>query len=206
MIKRLAAAALLLVGSASVASATVIDFEGLADSTAITNQYLGVVFTNTVVLTAGISLNEFEFPPHSGVNVAFDAGGPITLQFAPAVTDFSAYFTYTTQLNLSAIDTLSNTLTAASLFSTNFVSSGHPPNELISFADPAGIKSITITGDPGGSSFVMDDLSFTPLAQLTTPEPSGLAGLGAVLLLAVSVQAAALRRRAALRRKAEASV
>jgi hypothetical protein len=59
--------AALLVGLTIVgeARATTIDFEGFPDSTIVTTQYPGLTFSNTIILTSGISLNEFEFPPHS---------------------------------------------------------------------------------------------------------------------------------------------
>ena len=63
------------------ASTTTIDFEGLADSTFLSTQYSGVVFSNAQILTAGVSLNELKIPPHSGVNVAADDSGPMSLFF-----------------------------------------------------------------------------------------------------------------------------
>jgi hypothetical protein len=50
------------------------------DSEILTSQYsaLGVNLTNAIALTLGVSLNKFEFPPHSGLNVISDNGGPIT--------------------------------------------------------------------------------------------------------------------------------
>src|ERR1700722_13497991 len=80
--------------AASPAKATLIDFEGLPDSTVVTNQYAGLLFSNAVILTAGFSLNEFEFPPHSGVNVLSDNGGPISITFDGPVLSFSGFFTY----------------------------------------------------------------------------------------------------------------
>ena len=47
-------------------NATTIDFEGLADSDTVTTRFPGLTFTNATVLTAEISLNEFEFPPQLG--------------------------------------------------------------------------------------------------------------------------------------------
>jgi hypothetical protein len=44
----------------------VLNFEGLPDGTVVTTQFAGMVFSNATVATGGISLNEFEFPPHSG--------------------------------------------------------------------------------------------------------------------------------------------
>ena len=42
-----------------------------------------------------------------------------------------------------------------------------------------GIVNVTITGDPFGSSFVMDDLSYTT----SVPEPSSIRLLATVLLI-----------------------
>src|SRR5438445_3289421 len=50
-------------------SITLTDFEGLVDGTSVGSLIPGLVFTNATVLTAGISLNDFDFPPHSGKNV-----------------------------------------------------------------------------------------------------------------------------------------
>src|ERR1019366_8377021 len=85
-----------------VAGPITIDFEGLPDSTILTNQYPGVTFSNAVILTAGISLNEFEFPPFSGSNVASDNGGPLSIAFASPATAFGGYFTHTVPLMLRA--------------------------------------------------------------------------------------------------------
>jgi hypothetical protein len=181
----LAAVMILLVslGGINKIEAFTIDFEGLPDSTPITNQYssLGVDFSNATVLTAGISLNEFEFPPHSGDNVVFDDGGPMTLTFGTPVLDFGAYFTYLVPLTLSFFDSLSNLEgTVASAFSNNMALSGDlgsSPNEFLSFAWNPGISSVVIAGDPSGGSFTMDDVTATPV-----PEPSTLLLLGSSLL------------------------
>ena len=61
------------------AGAAVIDFEILASLESVTSQFAGLTFSNSTTLTAGISLNEFDFPPHSGDNVVSDDGGPITI-------------------------------------------------------------------------------------------------------------------------------
>src|ERR1700687_5340814 len=52
---------LLLLAPRSVfADPVVINFEGLSDRTAVTTQYAGLTFSNAIILTSGISLNEFE--------------------------------------------------------------------------------------------------------------------------------------------------
>jgi len=163
--------------------AVTIDFETLSDSDVVTTQFagLGIIFENATALTAGISLNEYEFPPHSGDNVVFDDGGPMTLTFGIPMLDFEGYFTYLTPLTLSFYDPLDNLVgTVVSDFSTNMVLSGDTgssPNELITFAWAPGFSSLVIEADPFGASFTMDDLSATPV-----PEPGTLLLLGSGLL------------------------
>jgi hypothetical protein len=169
----------LLVGLsvAGEAHATTIDFEGLPDSTILTTQYPGLTFSNTIILTSGISLNEFEFPPNSGVNVASDNNGPITIDFSTPITDFSGYFTYVEPLTLDGFDASDTEVaTAASVFASNdalFGDPGSSPNEFIDLSFAGGMSSVTITGDPNGGSFTMDDISYTA-AGTAVPEPGAL--------------------------------
>jgi len=162
------------------AGAITLNFEGLPDSTILTNQYAGLTFTNAIILTSGISLNEFEFPPHSGVNVVADNGGPISIAFTNPILGFSGYFTYAEQLTLVAFD-LSNSRVASvqSLFSNNEALSGDAgsaPNEFLQMSFVSGVSSLTITGDPAGGSFVFDDATITTGGS-AVPEP------GAFILL-----------------------
>src|ERR1017187_4797160 len=85
-----------------------LDFEGFPDGTVLTAQYSGLTFGNTVVLTAGISLNEFEFPTTSGVNVISDNGGPLTLSFPSPVKSFTGHFTYSVPVTVQAFDSSNN--------------------------------------------------------------------------------------------------
>jgi hypothetical protein len=166
-----------------------LDFEGFPDGTILTTQYSGLTFTNAIVLTAGISLNEFEFPPHSGVSVASDNNGPITIDFGSPITSFSGYFTYVERLTLAGFDAADTEVaSAASVYSSNdalFGDPGSSPNELIQISYAAGMSSVTITGDPNGGSFVMDDITSTAAA---VPEPGSLASLIAGSLIIVAYQ------------------
>jgi hypothetical protein len=166
-----------LLPKATRADSLTIDFENLSDSTLVGSTYAssGVIFTNAVILTAGFSLNESDFPPNSGSNVVGDNGGPITLTFLTPISSFSGFFTYAAPLTLDGFGSSNQLLvTASSLFSANFVSSGNQPNELIQLNFPGGIDSITITGDAAGGSFALDDASFTTVAASTVPEPGSL--------------------------------
>jgi hypothetical protein len=72
---------LVLVPAAQAFSATIVDLEGFRDSIPLINQSAGFEVVNATILTAGISLNEFEFPLRSGPDVASDDGGPLSLVF-----------------------------------------------------------------------------------------------------------------------------
>jgi len=166
-----------------VASPTTIDFEGLTDGTLITTQYSGLTFSNAQILTAGLSLNEFELPPHSGVNVVSDYTGPLTIVFATPVSSVSGYFTYDEALTLTAYDSSANVLgSVASAFSNNLALSGlagSSPNELLQLSFSSGISELVIAGDPNGGSFALDDLTYsTGGVTNPTPEP-GTMGLAA---------------------------
>jgi hypothetical protein len=189
---------LLIQRQPAVGAVITLDFETfpdasvITDSTPITTQFPGLTFTNTTVITAGITLNEFELPPNSGHNVAFDDGGPISISFATPTLSFSGYFTYYEQLTMLAFDASNNQVASAtSAYSINVACDpgpvclgdpGSSPNEFLSVSFPGGISSVTITGDPAGGSFAMDDAAFTDV-----PEPNPLLPLliGAAGIIAV---------------------
>jgi hypothetical protein len=179
---------LLICVPAAFADIMTIDFEGVVDLTPITNQYAGLVFSNATVISAGVSLNEFEFPPHSGINVAFDDGGMMSISFLTPVLNFSAFFTYTQPLTLTANDALNNVVASvSSQFANNLALSGDAgssANELLSLNFAGGISEITIAGGPGGGSFTVDDITVeTSDTTSTVPEVSSLTLLATVATL-----------------------
>lgn len=172
----------------STVLATTIDFEGFTDGDVITNQVAGVTFSNATVLTSGLGLNDFEFPPRSGTNVVFDDGGQMSITFTSPLASFGGYLTYSAPLTLEAFspgNVLLGSVTSA--FSANLAASGDPgssPNEFLQLAFASGIGSVRITGDPAGASFVLDDATLTALQTGTdpnapVPEPGTLAMLAA---------------------------
>jgi len=138
-------------------------FEGLLDSTVLTNQYAGVTFSNAIILTAGNSLDEFEAPPHAGTNVASDNTGPMTIGFASPVRSFSGYFTYGVPLSIQAFGSSNNPVgAAASAYPDNEAISGisgSHANELLQVASAAGIYKVVIAGSAQGASFTVDDIT-----------------------------------------------
>lgn len=175
------------------AQATVIDFESLADSEIVTTQFADVTFQNAMVLTAGVSLNEAEFPPKSGVNVVLDNGGPLIISFINPMISVGGWFNYLMSLNFLAFDSIGTQIAAtSSAFSSNLALSGDigsAPNEFLQVSNSSGIASISISGDPGGGSFTMDDLTFTQAAVNPVSEPATLA------LLPIGLAVIGLRRK-----------
>lgn len=186
--------------SPAFAAPITIDFESLADSDPVTAQFAGLSFSNATALSAGISLNEFEFPPRSGANIVLDDGGAISITFASLAKSFGAYFTYGSAVTVKAFDGAANLLTSiTSDFSSNSALSGDggsSPNEFLNIAIN-GIKRIVIEGDLSGGSFVMDDLIYEHANNGgggTTPEPSTLLLFFAVLVATVLTKKSAKRR------------
>jgi hypothetical protein len=177
-----------------VASPITVDFESLNDLESVNSQFAGLTFFGATNLTAGLSLNEFDYPPRSGSNVVFDDGGSMSIFFATDVYSFAGYFTYAAPLTLTAFDASNNVLGfVSSIFASNFVSSGtlgSSPNELMQFQSLLGIASVTITGDPLGGSFVLDDLTYDN-EPATVPDPATPAVmlLGALSLMGFQLRA-----------------
>lgn len=170
-----------LVSLSLQAHGSTLDFEGLTDGTSLTNQYPGATFSNSIVLMTGISLNEYEFPPHSGAGVVSDNGGALSITFTPPVTNFGGYFTYLKQVTIQGFDASGNPVASVtSAFSSNMAVSGatgSSPKELLQIGAAAGISKITITGDPSGTSFTLDDVSIIPAPtapMITWPQPAAI--------------------------------
>lgn len=163
----------------ALATPVVYGFESFNDLDMVTSLVGGLTFSNTTVIQAGASLNEFEFPPRSGMNVVFDNGGPITIDFASPVFSVGGYFNYVAGLSFSAYDSANGLLgTDVSDFAINTALSGDvgsTPNEFLNFSSASGlIARVVITGgDPLGASFTLDDLTVD--AGTAIPEPQTLA-------------------------------
>lgn len=198
-ITALGSCALALIALSSTdAHATLITFDDRSDAESVTTQYPDVAFSNATALTAGLSLNEFSFPPHSGDTAVFDDGGPLSLGFLSPVAEFGAFFTYTTPLTLAAFDASANLIgSVTSTFGSNTADgadAGSSPNEFIFLNfSTSTISTVTITGLLTGGSFVMDDATFAsaPTPPTGVPEPATLI----LMLIALPMLALAGRRK-----------
>jgi len=99
----------------------------------------------------------------------------MSLAFSSPVQSFGGYFTYAEPLTLDAFG-IGNTLLASvtSPFPNNEALSGvsgSSPNEFLQLSSPSGISRVTITGDPAGGSFALDDATYST-GPSTVPEPS----------------------------------
>ena len=143
--------ACMMLADSVAAGPTAINFDGLADGTSVTTQYQaqGVIFTQATAVTAGLSLNELDFPPHSRRNVVFDDGGVISGVFTSPVVSFGGYFTYTTPFTISGFNQFGNQVASSmSLFANNTASFGHTLNEFLKVNYAGGIRSFILTGSP----------------------------------------------------------
>lgn len=175
---------LIVLGSRQNAQASpiVYNFDSFSDGDLLVGQLANLTFGSTIVLSAGIGLNEFEFPPHSGSNVVSDNGGPIEITFALPATRVGGYFTYSTDLLLTAYDAANQVIASvASHFHANLAltgNAGSSPNEFLELLAPAGIARVVFLGDQFGGSLVLDDLRVEAGAAAPVPEPSSIALTG----------------------------
>jgi len=190
-------AALASIATPAAAAPITIDFESLTEFTDVGSLLDGVTFTNAMVLTAGSSVNEFEFPPFSGTNVVYDTGSSLRIDFDEEVSSVSAYITYLVGVTFSAYDASDNLITSVqSAFSANFTTSGiSTPNELIQLASASAISYVTLSGGSFGGSFVIDDLTFDTIEggdPNPVPEPATVS----LVLLGAAVAAGRQKLRA----------
>jgi hypothetical protein len=175
-----------------IGRATTINFDDLPDLSDVGGFYhstYGVDFQSSISLTAGFSLNEIDYPPHSGAgvigdNVAND-GDPLLINFVDPASLISGYFAYSSELTFTAYD-----------HDGVFIGSSWSPNAsnlesslyiALSFSN---VSLLEISGATA-NSFILDDLSFEK-----TPQTPGVPEGGSTFaLLAVILPALALRRR-----------
>jgi hypothetical protein len=168
---------LALFASTVLYAQTSITFDTLNDGDVVTTQYSGVTFSNAQVLRSGFSLNEIDFPAHSGANAITDASGPISIAFSAPVSNFSGYFTHAKPITITAFDGTGNQLAVTTSTKNNAAVSGDgsAPNELLSLA-AGNIAKVVISGSLAGNSVVADDISYA----------SGTGSPGALQLITVA--------------------
>jgi hypothetical protein len=153
---------------------TTINFDGLPDSTAVGDTYAsaGIHFAHGIALTAGVSLNEIQFPPHSGTGVLADGGSTIVITFDSAASGISAYFAHLNQLTFTAFDAGGGLLGTYSSPLTSFT--GGTEQIGLGFS---GVSELDISAQTP-STYMLDDLSFQ-----TGATPSGVPDSGSTLTL-----------------------
>lgn len=165
------------------AAAMPVHFEQFTDTFPLTNEVSGLTFSGGNVLTAGVSLNEFDYPPSSGSNVLAALLGSLTVNADTPFDQFSASFTFEDSLNFSGFDNLGNLL----FIFDSPVASNLGSHTLIGQSAP-GIASLVVASQ-SGTPFTMDDFD---IGVSSVPEP-GTLGL---LTLGAAAGATVRRRRA----------
>jgi len=169
--------AALCVTAPTLHAQTLLNFESLNDGDLVTTQFTGVTFSNAQTLTAGFSLDDLEYPAHSGKNVITDNSGPIALIFSSPISAFSGYFTHSKAITVAAFNGGGTQVAVTSSSHDNAAVSGDgtPPNELLSLS-ATSIAKVVITGNATGNSVVADDLSYQIALRpqtITFGKPSG---------------------------------
>lgn len=157
-----------------------LDFEDIPDLTSVEDFYssYGVHFNDAISLTAGFSLNEFDFPPSSGDVAIGDDWAPIEITFDNLTQDIYANFTYGSQLTFSAYAADSSLI--GTYVHSGIENYGFSEQIALGFT---GVSSLVIAGEWDGS-FIMDDFGFNSNSTAPVPEPAtiflfstGIAGL-----------------------------
>ena len=146
-----------------------LDFEGLGDKEAVTNQFahFGLTFQGATILGQGASLNYLHFPPKSGVNVLYDdpnQSGRIAVTFNPAiaivVTRVGAYITGNRNVTMTAYDAEGNELSTTSTGGANHAPDG-VPNKLLEINVTQAIHQVVFfNGGERGNTYTVDDFYF----------------------------------------------
>lgn len=167
---------LVLIAFMQPAKAGYIDFEGFSDGEILTSQTPGLTFNDATILTAGASLNEFDFPPHSGNSVIYTGSGLLNIGFDSPVSGVSAYVSY---VDAVGIDLTLYDINEALLAYASFASpaAGIVNNQYIALG-AAGIRRmvISLSGVSQGNEFIVDDLSYVPEPTAMALIVAGVAG------------------------------
>ena len=174
--KRLMLLSVLIVAfGASAQAATTVTFESLQDSDPV-GTVDGATFIGATVATAGVSLNEFEVPPHSGVNVALNSESTMAVTFAGGANVVSGFLTYAVPLTVKIFNGNDLVGSYTTAYGSNLALSGDPnssPNEAFSLSSSFLFTSVEFVAI-SSFAFALDDLSFeaTGVPVPSVPEPA----------------------------------
>ncbi|WP_165228008.1 hypothetical protein [Aquisphaera insulae] len=150
---------LVLEGRALLASLTTIDFDSLADSAVVTDQYksIGAKFNGTAtILNQATTLNP-PFPPRSGAQVIYDSTATIRVDAVGGVwSEVGGYVTGNRDIVMTAYSSNGTSLGSDSLGGANYTGVGTPNKKLDVTA--SGIAYVQFVG--GGNTFTIDDFFF----------------------------------------------
>lgn len=165
--RAMAAFALGLAFFCTTVKAIPIGFEGYMDSYALTDEIAGVSFSGGTVLTAGVGLNEIDYPPTSGLNVLAALSGSLTVKSNVPISFVAANFTFADTLTFTGFDIDMNTLFSLQTPSTSNLGFSYQ----FDYTQPTLSSFVVTTQD--GTPFTMDDLTLT--GATAVPEPGTLA-------------------------------
>lgn len=166
-----------------------VDFESLIDGDPL-GETDGITFVGFVAASAGITLNEFEVPPRSGLNVALNDAPEVSIHFGTEMKYVSGFLTYGAPVEIHAYGADGLLLSLTSKFTSNLLLSGaagSTPNEQFEFHSAQAITHLVIsTSAP--RVFALDDLMFSE-DGIPIPHPVPEPGAWSVLLLGLALMA-----------------
>ena len=178
----------MMIGVAGIASATVLDFEGLADGP-ISNGYGGLNWDNMYVKNSTNRADGYQKGIVSGSNIAFNGYANMAITSAAADFDFNgAYLTgaWNDALNITVkgyddgLLEFSQTV-IASAYNHTYFAFNYTDIDTLEFSSFGGVDQ-QFGGE--GAHFAMDNFNFTLNESQPVPEPAtmllfgtGLAGL-----------------------------
>lgn len=188
LLKTIAIVASLAFAPIAASASTVLDFEGFAADTILSNEYAGVAITGAFVLTAP-GYNYIGFPPKSGSSIVYNyTGGVLDFSFTTAASAVGAFITGTQVVTLTAYNGLNVLGTAVS--PGNNSNGNGTPNAFVSFTGP-NITRVTFTDGSDGNTYTLDDFTYT---AGSVPE----AATWVMLVAGFGLTGATMRRRKAV--------
>lgn len=164
-----------------------IDFEALVDGDQV-GETEGVSFADFVAASAGITLNEFEVPPRSGLNVAMNGAPDASIHFSAGMKYVSGFLTYAAPIDIFAYGANGLLLSRTTKFASNLALSGEAgsaPNERFEFHSNEAIVYLTFASS-SPATFALDDLLFSE-DGVPIPNPVPEPGSWTVILLGLGL-------------------
>lgn len=153
------------------ATAGFVDFESFSDGDLPTTEIPGLTFDGATVLTAGLSLNDLDFPPHSGSKVVAALDGWLTVKFDMPTNLVGGYISYADAagVNLSLYD-INNLLLADAFFAAPVAGPSNIVSNQFVLLGATNISRmvVSLNSPIPDNPFTLDDFTHTYISEPAT--------------------------------------